>query len=45
MEPDTIYKLVDNNAQWVEALDNENKADIENKIKNNLTFGLIKFLI
>jgi hypothetical protein len=29
----------------VEAVDNENKAEIDNKIKNNWTFGLIKFLI
>ena len=45
MEHDTIYKLVDNSAQLVEAVDNENKAEIDNKIKNNWTFGLIKFLI
>ena len=45
MEPDTIYKLVDNNAQLVEAVDNENKAEIDNKIKINWIFGLIKFLI
>jgi hypothetical protein len=35
MEPDTIYKLVDNNAQLVKLVDNENKAEIGNKIKIN----------
>jgi hypothetical protein len=29
----------------VEAVDNENKAEIDYKIKNNWTFCLIKFLI
>ncbi len=31
----TIYKLVDNNVQLVEAMDNENKVEIDNKIKKN----------
>jgi hypothetical protein len=35
MVPYTIYKLVDNDVQLVEAMDNENKVEIDHKIKKN----------